>query len=112
MGFEDEVEQFTTALPSNERQVQADSRSHLIYRPARGIIPPLGEARVSLLPDLVLRDFHAAAAACSRVLAPRSSTGSLRTSLLGSHPKSRACRYQRRNGARSRRTDKREHVRI
>src|SRR5262245_45301531 len=57
---------FTTALPSNERQVHADSRSHLIYRPARNIIPPLGGARVSLLPDLVLRGFHAAAAACSR----------------------------------------------
>src|SRR5262249_60465906 len=41
-------------LPPGERQVQADSRSHLIYRPARDIIPPLGGARVSLLPDLVL----------------------------------------------------------
>jgi hypothetical protein len=58
---------FTTALPSNERQVQADSRSHLIHRPARDIIPPVGGARVSLLPDLVLRGFQAAAAACSRV---------------------------------------------
>ena len=38
---------FGTALPSDERQVQADIRSHLIHRPARDIIPPLGGARVS-----------------------------------------------------------------
>jgi hypothetical protein len=38
---------FTAALPSNERQVQADMRTHLIRRPARDIIPPLGGARVS-----------------------------------------------------------------
>ena len=31
---------FWSALPSNERQVQADIRSHLIHRPARDIIPP------------------------------------------------------------------------
>src|SRR6476469_7194925 len=37
---------FTAALPSNERQVQADMRTHLICRPARDIIPPLGGARV------------------------------------------------------------------
>ena len=30
-----------------ERQVQADMRTHLIHRPARDIIPPLGGARVS-----------------------------------------------------------------
>src|SRR5262245_66514696 len=48
MGFEDEVEQsFWAALPSDERQVQADMRTHLIHRPARDIIPPLGGARVS-----------------------------------------------------------------
>src|SRR5438445_7026289 len=48
MGFEDEVEQFfRAALPSDERQVQADMRTHLIHRPARDIIPPLGGARVS-----------------------------------------------------------------
>src|SRR5471030_2499310 len=38
---------FWSALPSNERQVQADIRSHLIRRPARDIIPPPGGARVS-----------------------------------------------------------------
>ena len=38
---------YTAALPSNERQVQADMRTHLIHRPARDIIPPLGGARVS-----------------------------------------------------------------
>ena len=38
---------FETALPSDERQVQADMRTHLIHRPARDIIPPLGGARVS-----------------------------------------------------------------
>ena len=36
-----------TALPSDERQVQADMRTHLIHRPARDIFPPLGGARVS-----------------------------------------------------------------
>src|SRR6185312_8176163 len=38
---------FAAALPSDERQVQADMRTHLIHRPARDIIPPLGGARVS-----------------------------------------------------------------
>src|SRR5262249_2114859 len=38
---------FQAALPSDERQVQADMRTHLIHRPARDIIPPLGGARVS-----------------------------------------------------------------
>ena len=37
----------SAALPTNERQVQADMRTHLIHRPARDIIPPLGGARVS-----------------------------------------------------------------
>ena len=37
---------FTAALPSNRRQIQADTRTHLIHRPARDIIPPLGGARV------------------------------------------------------------------
>ena len=32
---------------ADERQVQAIGRTHLIHRPARDIIPPLGEARVS-----------------------------------------------------------------
>ena len=31
---------FTAALPSVERQVQADMRTHLIHRPARDIFPP------------------------------------------------------------------------
>src|ERR1700733_7808625 len=33
---------FGSALPSEERQIQADMRTHLIHRPARDIIPPLG----------------------------------------------------------------------
>src|SRR5713101_5653420 len=37
----------SAALPSVERQVQADIRTHLIHRPARDIIPPLGGARFS-----------------------------------------------------------------
>ena len=37
---------FAAALPS-EWQVQAEMRTHLIHRPARDIIPPLGGARVS-----------------------------------------------------------------
>src|SRR4249919_1857752 len=37
---------FTAALPSDERQIQADMRTHLIHRPARDIMPPLGGARV------------------------------------------------------------------
>src|SRR5215472_8901194 len=38
---------FRAALSQDERQVQADMRTHLIHRPARDIIPPLGGARVS-----------------------------------------------------------------
>ena len=37
---------YWTALPSVERQVQATLRTHLIHRPARDIIPPLGGALV------------------------------------------------------------------
>src|SRR6267142_1856036 len=33
---------FWAALPSEERQDQADSRTHLIHRPARDIFPLLG----------------------------------------------------------------------
>ena len=55
------------ALPSDERYVQADMRTHLIHRPARDIIPPLGGTRVFLLSYLILHGSHAAAAACSRV---------------------------------------------
>src|ERR1700726_1949102 len=38
---------FWSALPSDERQVQADMRTHLIHRPARDTIPPFGGARLS-----------------------------------------------------------------
>jgi hypothetical protein len=37
---------FQAALPSVERQLQADIRTHLIHRPARDIFPPLGGALV------------------------------------------------------------------
>ncbi len=53
---------FRSALPSDERQVQADMRTHLIHRPARDIIPPLGGARSFLLSSLILHGRHAAAA--------------------------------------------------
>jgi hypothetical protein len=51
---------FRAALPSVERQVQADIRTHLIHRPARDIIPPLGGARVFLLSRLILHGPYAA----------------------------------------------------
>src|SRR5215210_5177951 len=38
---------FAAALPSIERQVQADLRTHLIHRPARDIFPLLSGTRVS-----------------------------------------------------------------
>ena len=38
---------FWTALPSIERQDQADMRTHLIHRPARDIFPLLGGSRIS-----------------------------------------------------------------
>ena len=38
---------FGAALPLDKRQVQADIRSHLIHRPARDIIPPLGGPQCS-----------------------------------------------------------------
>src|SRR5271170_3749357 len=41
---------YRAALPSDERQVQATKRTHLIHRPARDIIPPRGGARVSSYP--------------------------------------------------------------
>src|SRR5260370_1923807 len=44
------------------RQVQADSRTHLIHRPARDTIPPLGGARVLLLSWLILTGSHSDAA--------------------------------------------------
>ena len=40
----------TAALLSYRQQVQADIRTHLIHRPARDIIPPLGGARMSSYP--------------------------------------------------------------
>ena len=46
MGFEDEVEQsLQRPCRQTKRQVQADMRTHLIHRPARDIIPPLGGSR-------------------------------------------------------------------
>ena len=56
MGFEDEVER-SLGRPCR-RQVQADMRTHLIHRPARDIIPPLGGPRVSFL-FLTSLDTHA-----------------------------------------------------
>src|SRR6187402_1819267 len=53
MGSEDEVEQSHTRPCVRRAQVQADSRTHLIHRPARDIIPPLGGARVSSYLDPV-----------------------------------------------------------
>ena len=42
-----EVQAALSDWPSDERQVQADMRTHLIHRPARDIIPPLSGARLS-----------------------------------------------------------------
>src|SRR6185369_14594459 len=44
-----------------QRQVQADIRTHLILRPARDIIPPLGGFSGFLLFDLILCGSHVAA---------------------------------------------------
>src|SRR5260370_20421472 len=38
---------FWSALPADERQVQADMRTHLIHPPARDIVPPLAAAPLS-----------------------------------------------------------------
>jgi hypothetical protein len=43
-------------------EVQADIRTHLIHRPARDIIPPLGGAEFSFLSRLILRGSHTAVA--------------------------------------------------
>jgi hypothetical protein len=48
-------------LAVNVTQVQAEVRSHLIHRPARDIIPPLGGSQVFLLSDLILYGSHVAA---------------------------------------------------
>ena len=47
---------FWSALPSIERQDQADMRTHLIHRPARDILPLLGGTRVFSYPDLIVDD--------------------------------------------------------
>src|SRR6266513_2231994 len=54
---------FRAALPSIERQVQADMRTHLIHRPARDIFHRSVDSSF-LLSGLILNGFHAAAAAC------------------------------------------------
>src|SRR5213080_5224012 len=51
---------------ADRRQVQADMRTHLIHRPARDIIPPLGGSQVFLLSDLILYGSHAAATFSNR----------------------------------------------
>src|ERR1700730_4079704 len=57
---------YAAAFTVEERQVQADMRTHLIHRPARDIIPPLGGNSSFLLLDLILHSFQAATA-CSLV---------------------------------------------
>ena len=54
MGFEDEAEQSLPRPCREIRPTQADMRTHLIHRPARDIIPPLGGSQVFLLSDLIL----------------------------------------------------------
>ncbi len=67
MGFEDEVDQsFGRPCRQSDGRYQADMRTHLIHRPARDIIPPLGGARVSSY-RLISHDCRAVAVACSRV---------------------------------------------
>ena len=59
---------FTSALPSVEQQDQADSRTHLIHRPARDIFFfHAGWNSSFLLSGLIPERFHAAAAAFSLV---------------------------------------------
>jgi len=53
---------FRAALLSDERQVHATERTHLIHRPARDIVPPLGGDSRFLLLHLILYGSHAAAA--------------------------------------------------
>ena len=66
--FEDEVEQ-SLGRPCRQRNGRSKRTcgTHLIHRPARDIIPPLGGVHNFLLLDLIPHGFHAAAAACSRV---------------------------------------------
>jgi hypothetical protein len=46
MGFEEEVEQSFDRTCPRARTVQGTRRTHLIHRPARDIIPPLGGTRM------------------------------------------------------------------
>ena len=52
---------FAAALSRDGRQVQADMRTHLIHRPARDVIPPLGGDSSFLLSRLTQQGSHAAA---------------------------------------------------
>ena len=52
---------YWSALPSGERQVQADIRTHLIHRPVRDIIPPTRWSSCVLLSGSMLCGCHAAA---------------------------------------------------
>ena len=54
MGFEDQAEQSLPRPCREIRPTQADIRTHLIHRPARDIIPPLGGSQIFLLSDLIL----------------------------------------------------------
>ena len=54
MGFEDQVEQSLPRPCREIRPTQADIRTHLIHRPARDIISPLGGSQIVLLSDLIL----------------------------------------------------------
>ena len=58
---------YRAALPSDERQVQATKRTHLIHRPARDIFPPQGGTRVSSYRTIDLIRYGCHAAICSRV---------------------------------------------
>src|SRR5258708_16209579 len=58
---------YSAALPSNERQVQADMRTHLIHRPARGHHSTARWSSSFLLSGLILRGPHAAASLIGRL---------------------------------------------
>src|SRR5215468_4952074 len=75
MGFEDKVEQsFGRPYRQSDDRVQADMRSHLIHRPPKDIIPPLGGARLSSYRIWFCAVF---------MLLPRLVPGSTGTSLIG-----------------------------
>ena len=70
MGFRRQGGTILTTRPyrqSGHAGSQAEMRSHLIHRPARGHHSTARWSSSVLLSDLVLRGFHAAAAACSRI---------------------------------------------